>query len=327
MKKIICLALILVLCFSMTACVAEPGLTDQGGNAFGGFLEGFSWEGIFGGNGDQDIEFENMPENLETYSYMPDLINQDIFYVSQQLNELGISAETVYVFDDTYAENRVISQSIVPGTALNGGETVILTVSMGSDQCPYDYSQKVVVSAARGSSYASVAFYEWYDGDWQLMTTYSATVGSNGIGQAYEGSKRTPQGLYKLGVVLSSHYIDTNMNTYHVTSSTCVVDDPDSRYYNCIMDRSQIPYGTSYDQIGKGLSNGTHYAFIYIEHNGTGLSSDGVVAGAGSVMGIRGTHKSLAPTFGDVDISYYDMVDLLSRLDSTKNPMVELTTY
>ena len=279
-------------------------------------------------NGKQEEQEASRPQAAEKIdsSIMPYFVNEEISVVEEQLREMGIEREILYEFHDTYAENRVISQSIAAGTELQGNEFLTLTVSKGSDVCPYDYSQKLVVSSSRNSSYATASLYEWNEGDWQLVTSYNATVGSNGIGQAYEGSKRTPKGLFKLGIVLTARSLNTNMDTYYVTSTTCVVDDPDSRYYNCIMDRSQIPSGTSYDMIGKGLNNGTSNAFIYIEHNGTGLSSDGVVAGAGSVMGVRGTYQQLSPTFGDVHISASDMLDLLSKLDSAKNPMIELTT-
>ena len=333
MKRIVCLALILVLCLSMAACsmqkdngfLEQPGISSEEG----GFFDNFDINSFFGIGGKDTISgnVEQNEEDNETAPEMPDFEGMEIYSVEEQLRQLDISYEIMYEYDNVYEEDRVVSQSIAPGTTIYGTEFLTLVVSMGEEECPYDYSQKLVVTAPRGSSYASASFYEWYDGDWQLQRTYSATVGSNGIGQPYEGSRRTPQGLFKLGVVISGRYIDTNMNTYYATSSTCVVDDPDSRYYNCIMDTSQVPYGTDYDPIGKGLNNGTSYAFIYIEHNGTGLSSNGVVPGAGSVMGIDGTYKSLAPTFGDVDISVSDMMDLLSRLDSTKNPMIEITTY
>ena len=117
------------------------------------------------------------------------------------------------------------------------------------------------------------------------------------------------------------------MEIYRVTSNTGVVDDTSSRYYNQIMEASQVPYGTSFDRIGRGLTNGTTYATIFIEHNGDGFSSAGVGAGRGSAIGIRGQYGYLSPTIGDVDMSYSDMVELLSLLDSTKNPVAEIVAY
>ena len=177
-----------------------------------------------------------------------------------------------------------------------------------------------------GSSRASAVLYEWKNGDWERLASYNAAVGSNGIGFTREGSSTSPEGLFKLGVVLSSSKINTNLDTYDVTSNTCVVDDTGSSYYNQIMEKSDVPSGVHYDNIGKGLTNGTTYATIYIEHNGNGFSSNGVTKGNGSAIGLRGQYGSLSGTYGDVDIAAEDMRDLLSRLNAEKNPMIELVT-
>ena len=127
-------------------------------------------------------------------------------------------------------------------------------------------------------------------------------------------------------MVLSKDAVSTNMHTYRVTKETCVVDDTNSGYYNMIMEKSSIPSGTHYDNIGKGLTNGTTYATIYIEHNGDGFSSQNVVRNKGSAIGVRGQYIALKPNYGDVDISASDMRDLLSRLDASKSPMIEIKT-
>jgi L,D-peptidoglycan transpeptidase YkuD (ErfK/YbiS/YcfS/YnhG family) len=114
------------------------------------------------------------------------------------------------------------------------------------------------------------------------------------------------------------------MDVYSVTSHTAVVDDENSSMYNTIHEDSEIPNSVSRDYIGHSLTDGTTYAMIYIEHNGSGFSSSGVVSGNGSAIGLRGQFGSLSPTYGDVDISYDDMVDLLDRLDYYKNPKIEI---
>ena len=133
-----------------------------------------------------------------------------------------------------------------------------------------------------------------------------------------------PEGLHKLGVILSYGYVDTNMPVYRITSNTGVVNDPQSPYYNIIMEESDVPSGTSFDRIGRSLANGTTYATIYIEHNGSGLTSTNVIPGNGSAIGVRGQYGTLSATYGDVDISSQDMADLISRLDADKNPMIEI---
>lgn len=198
--------------------------------------------------------------------------------------------------------------------------------SGGSAECPYDYEQKLTVTAASGSSRADAVLYEWKNGSWKKIKTYNATVGSKGIGTPKEGVNITPEGIFRLGVVLSENNINTSLDTYKATSSTSVVDDPDSAYYNRIMETGSIPSGTHYDNIGEGLTDGTTYATIYIEHNGNGFSSKDVVPDKGSAIGLRGQNGSLSATYGDVDISAADMKDLLSRLRAAKNPMIEIKT-
>ena len=259
-----------------------------------------------------------------TIAPMPDFVNKNFTSCESQLNTLGVKVKVNYAFNDKVANGYIISQSITKGAEIKHGDTVTIVVSKGPDKCPYDYQQKLRVTAASGSSNATAVLYEWKNGDWKKISSYSATVGSNGIGETREGSSTSPKGLFKLGVVLSSENVNTNLSTYRVTGSTCVVDDMNSSYYNQIMEISEVPSGTHYDNIGKSLVNGATYATIYIEHNGNGFSSNGVTKGKGSAIGLRGQNGSLSATYGDVDISSENMKDLLSKLDPNKKPMIEL---
>ena len=260
------------------------------------------------------------------YILMPACENKKYSTVKTQLEDLGFIVDVSYEFSDDVEKDYVIYQMDAEGSQLHAGDTVSLTVSKGSDACPYDYEQKLTVTASSGSSYATAVLYEWQNGDWTKLATYDATVGSNGIGNTREGSSTSPKGIHKLGVVLSSNGVSTNLDTYTATRNTCVIDDTKSPYYNQIMEKSSVPSNTHYDNIGKGLTDGTTYATIYIEHNGSGFSSNNVISGNGSAIGLRGQNGSLSPTYGDVDISASDMRDLLSRLDANKNPVIELKT-
>ena len=257
---------------------------------------------------------------------MPAVKNQKLTDAKKQLESFGVTIVEKYEFSDTVPKDSVISQSVAEGATLHKGDTVTLTISKGSDVSPYDYQQKLTGTAASGSSFGTAVLYEWKNGDWSPVATYNAAVGANGIGAASEGSSLSPQGVHKMGAVLTAQSFSTNMNVYKVNSNTCVVDDSGSALYNQIMDKGSVPSGTHYDNIGKGLTDGSTNAMIYIEHNGSGFSSNNVVPGKGSAIGIRGRTGSLTGTYGDVDISASDMVDLLSRLDAGKNPMIELKT-
>ena len=192
---------------------------------------------------------------------------------------------------------------------------------------PDGYHQKVVVTADRGESYGTLALYDWVNGSWVPVFSCDATVGKKGIGTDYgEGKGKSPQGVFKLGVALSAKSIPNSDWPYQkVTKDTCVVDDPDSPYYNTIQSIKGLPSGVSYDSIGRTLVKGYSSVCIYIEHNGNGFDSDHVEKGKGSVITICGKYAKLAPTAGCVDISASDMTALLGLLDYNKNPHIEIT--
>lgn len=308
MKKVLSLVLVMALCISLCGCMPITSLLER--------LR------------PTEAETTEAPETTaakETSVTLPNFENQSLSFAQQWLENADIQVKIEYEYNNVIAEGGVISQSVPAGEKIFPGDTVILTVSKGVEECPYEYSQKLTVSALPGSTQATATLYEWVNGDWKMITAYKATVAKNGIGTAFEGSRRTPQGVYSLGVILTANAIRTNMPTRTVTKNTGVVDDPSSAYYNIIMEKNQVPSGVSFDQIGTLLTNGSVYALIYIEHNGDGISSENVVSGKGSAIGVRGRYSTLSPTNGDVDISHTDMIDLISRLDADKNPVIEIT--
>ena len=62
--------------------------------------------------------------------------------------------------------------------------------------------------------------------------------------------------------------------------------------------------------VGSNIVNGKLNAIIFIEHNGDGLSSDGVTPGKGSVITICGNYSNVSETAGCIDISVrkYDRI-------------------
>lgn len=332
MKKLLCLILVIAICIPLYAC---GDISEMIGDYVGDFVDTIRGEEKSRdddekendkGSDREEMMGENpfrQPEEEVPAAALPKFEQKSISYAEAWLEEAGIEARIEYAYTSDYPEGTVIYQSIPAGT-LPSDDVLMLTVSKTPAACPYEYSQKLTVSASSGSSYATATLYEWADGDWQQLASYNARVGKNGIGPAAEGSLRSPMGTHKLGIVLSANAVNTNMPTRVVSASTCVVDDKNSPYYNIIMEKSQVPNGTSSDPIGNGLTNGTTYATIYIEHNGSGLSADNVVPGKGSAIGLRGQYGALGVTYGDVDISYSDMVDLLSRLDVNRKPVIEI---
>lgn len=251
---------------------------------------------------------------------MPLLVGSDAEEAQAYLNGLGLQVVLAQAYNDA-AVGCVISQSHTDGDVLMKGDTVTLVVSEGPE-----YQQKVVVVAPQGSSYGKLVLYDWADGVWNEFFSCEASVGKNGIGSDYgEGKGISPEGEFKIGVALAA----SGVNTYdwpveRVTLDTCIVDDVNSPYYNTIQSISSLPDGVHYDTIGNTLINGFSEVCIFIEHNGNGYTSDGVVAGKGSVITICSKSSALEPTAGCVDISTGDMFALLSMLDTAKNPHIEI---
>ena len=269
---------------------------------------------------------EEAPAVAEPETLMPDCVGALCEEAVASLYEMGCSVSVEYIYSDDVAENYVVSQSVPADTDLAAGAEILLTVSKGSGNAPEGYNQKVVVTAAAGSSYGTLKLYDWEDGQWVEKLSCDATVGSNGIADDYgEGRKKSPQGVFKLGVALSANSIPNNSWPYQLmTADDCVVDDVDSSYYNTIQDIDDLPSGVSYDPIGDTLVRGYSNICIYIEHNGSGRDSTNVVAGMGSVITICGRTGGLEPTAGCVDISSSNMTTLMGMLDYSKNPHIEI---
>lgn len=245
-------------------------------------------------------------------------INNNIETAKDDLESLGFKV----VIKETYhnaAKGTVVSQSPNWGSNVKKGSTVELTVSLGEKLA---YGQKIVVTAAAGSSNGALTLYEAdSSNNYVQVMSCVATVGAQGISSAYgEGKNRSPMGIWKVGAVMSVNGMNTAM-PQAVDRNLVIVDDPTSPYYNIITKKSVIPSGTSYEAVGDLIASGKYNAMIFIEHNGNG-STKGTPY-MGSAITICGKNGPLTPTGGCVDITASSMVTLLSRLDPNQNPHIE----
>ncbi len=190
---------------------------------------------------------------------------------------------------------------------------------------PYDYSQKLLLTATSGSSNATMQLMNWENGNWKSVYTCKATIGKNGAGTNYgEGKKVTPVGTYKLGVILCKSNPGNNWPYRIATTKTCIVDDTASEYYNTIQNVDSVPKNVSVDRIGNTIIKGNTNQCMYIEHNGNGISTEGVVKGKGSAITICGKTTSLYATAGCVDISASDLSNIISQMNYNNNPHIEI---
>lgn len=188
---------------------------------------------------------------------------------------------------------------------------------------PYN-SQKIEVVSS-GTS-ATLTLYEWRNGKWKSLMSAYATVGKNGVGSNYgEGAKVTPKGTFDLGFCYGLNKPNTNLRFKQLKSNSVFVDDSSSKYYNCLVTKNEYS-GTQYENTYKQFAVNGNYSYnIFIEHNGDGETPNSAVSGKGSVITICGYNGTLKPTFGCIDISSSDMIKLLSYLDASKNPIIEIS--
>lgn len=286
--------------------------------------------GSFGTNKNNDTN-NNSSATQENIIYddsvtMTNCLNTKYNDAKEKLEGMGLVVKAEYKYDNYYTQDTVCGQSVNAGDSLRKGDTVTLYVSKGPDSNPNNYDQKVVVTASSGSSSGKLRLYNWENGDWKEVFSCSATVGKSGISSNYgEGLSATPKGTFKLGYLIAQNNLgESNWPFYQATGSTCIVDDTSSSLYNQIKEVYNLPSGTGYDQIGKQLTNGNCCGLLFIEHNGNGASSSGVVRGNGSAITICGMNGSLSSTYGCVDIKSSDFYTLMSMLKYSKNPHIEL---
>lgn len=242
------------------------------------------------------------------------------------MNNIFATANGSDYVDFSELDEDDIDNAVTEATTETTIETTEATTTEDKAKCPYEYEQKVVVTVeGAASSYATLELMEWDNGDWVSRFSCNAMVGKSGVGGDYgEGKNITPIGTFKLGPVLTTTKAPNNLDYYTVTADTCVVDDVNSDLYNIITDTSSVPAGVSCDGIGNNIVNGNLSGAIFIQHNGDGRSSKGVVPGKGSVITICGCRGQVNATAGCIDISSSDYSKLLELLNGDKTPVIEI---
>ncbi|WP_286337421.1 L,D-transpeptidase family protein [Hydrogenimonas cancrithermarum] len=89
--------------------------------------------------------------------------------------------------------------------------------------------------------HARLARFEKVHGVWHRVgDAWPVSIGRNGIGKEREGDGKTPAGYYGLEDVYGYHDIQTAMPFFLSTNDTICVDDSRSRYYNRIVEASNV---------------------------------------------------------------------------------------
>ncbi|MBQ8434434.1 MAG: hypothetical protein IJX24_00245 [Oscillospiraceae bacterium] len=247
---------------------------------------------------------------------------------------IGVLTEDENKKDETVADitvSEVITEKITEAVTEKVTQPVtekvteehIKETTKTKEECPYYYQQKLEV-VSNGGSGADFTLYEWDDG-WKSIWTAYGYVGEDGVSSSNgEYNSATPAGIFDIGFAYGLSKPDTNLKFVQVTPDSIWVDDPYSYYYNCLTTYDKAYDASSYEDTYSHFINGYFSTNIYFENNGDGLTPGTAISNKGSVITICGYNGSLGPTAGCVDISSSDMKLLLKKLDSSKNPVIEI---
>lgn len=277
---------------------------------------------------DEDYLTEKKTEEKTTKAekiYVPNVTDMKESDAKETLADEGFDVDIEYQYSDDVDKNRVISQSPKGGDKAEKGETVTIVVSEGTESKPSPeyYSQKIEVETS--GTYATMELFQWNGKEWEsLFYTANVRIGENGASYSYgEGMKVTPKGTFDIGFCYGLTQPETGLRFKQVTSRSVFVDDPDSQYYNMLVDRyalsGDVSYENTYDQFAV---NNYYSTCIFIEHNGDGETVGTASPNMGSVITICGKNGNLNPTFGCIDITTNDMYYLLRYLDEEKHPVI-----
>lgn len=257
--------------------------------------------------------------------YVPNVTDMKESDAKETLADEGFDVDIEYDYSDDVDKNRVISQSPKGGDKAEEGSTVTLVVSKGTESKPSPeyYSQKIEVETS--GTYATMELFQWNGKEWEsLFYTANVRIGENGASYDYgEGKKTTPKGTFDIGFCYGLTQPETGLKFKQLTTSSVFVDDPDSQYYNMLVDRYVLSGDVSYENTYDQFANKNYYSTcIFIEHNGDGETVGTASPNMGSVITICGKNGNMNSTFGCIDITTNDMYYLLRYLDEEQNPVI-----
>ncbi|MGG7214257.1 L,D-transpeptidase family protein [Clostridium nigeriense] len=180
------------------------------------------------------------------------------------------------------------------------------------------YSSQIVTVVSKGGSYGELVFWEKDDSDnWILVDKVSARLGQNGMkvaSKVYEMDKCTPTGIYSLTEAFGINDNPGSGIRYRQLNGTEYwVDDEGSEFYNTMQ------FG---EPNGRWLSaerlidfQGYYNYAIVIDYNRWP-----VVPGKSSAIFLHCDTGSY--TYGCVAIPQQNLINLLTRLDPEKDPVI-----
>jgi L,D-peptidoglycan transpeptidase YkuD (ErfK/YbiS/YcfS/YnhG family) len=204
---------------------------------------------------------------------------------------------------------------------LMAGVLPMAAVTAAEPAAAYPLTANQLITVRTSSPTAAVGQLRAYDrvnGAWKLrIGPVTARVGASGIGQASEGSTRTPAGDYRLTETFGRMANPgTKMPYFKATTKDWWDGNTTSPTYNQHVVRTTSPGGASENLYRAG----TVYDYAAV----IGYNLDGV-PGAGSAFFVHVSNGK--STAGCVAVSRTTMVQLMRWLDPKKNPWIKIGVY
>lgn len=202
--------------------------------------------------------------------------------------------------------------------------TIILN-SVPHMQPTDDDCGQFVLAELSGSS-AVLTYYEKTPVGWELIYSFDATAGKNGISYSKtEGDNCTPAGEYDLLFYFGETTPVTDFTYIETDSDSVFVDDSASPFYNTLQLDNNGSWSSCEDLHTRYFGSGQYSNLIYIGYNGDGRTAGSATAGRGSMVTICGKTGTLSATGGCIDIAAYNLSLLLVELDPAENPVIIIT--
>ena len=212
-------------------------------------------------------------------------------------------------------------------------------------------SRQLIISVGPdwNSKYGTIMLMEKTGDLWELAApSWKVTYGDSGMAWGigvyprpngklfkHEGDRRSPAGIFELGAFCGYDSAAPAGVRYPYTHSTATlrwVDDPQSPYYNKMIDEKKIPKSVKgkiqWRSAEKMKFNGIDYKYvIFVKHNPE------CIPGSGSCIFLHLNSPTRTPTAGCTAMDEKDMLTLLRWIDPEKKPLfvqiplVELSTY
>jgi D-alanyl-D-alanine dipeptidase len=186
-------------------------------------------------------------------------------------------------------------------------------------------------SATKGTM--SIFERELTSSDWQeRRSAIPVVIGKGGMawgrGHTYvdgaptkiEGDNKAPAGIFELrGVFGYAAHTETKMPYLQVSPNIVCVDDPQSRHYNQLIDKSKIEIDWhSAEEMQR--KDDLYKWGVIVDHNGQ--IGEQPHPGAGSCIFLHIWRGPSEPTTGCTAMSEKNLVDLIRWLDPTRGPLL-----